>query len=95
MNSILAKSSALTKNPVLANNPVLTKCALFLCLAFALISQPLKAETLSDKHATPGAYQTLFSQSADTAQLVALSQKLNLGETVRGHFVQSRQLKVL
>ncbi|ABN59867.1 outer membrane lipoprotein carrier protein LolA [Shewanella baltica] len=79
MNSVLAKSSALTK------------CALFLCLAFALISLPLKAETL----AAPGAYQTLFSQSADTAQLVALSQKLNLGETVRGHFVQSRQLKVL
>lgn len=85
MNSVLAKSS------VLAKNPVLTKCALFLCLAFALISLPLKAETL----AAPGAYQTLFSQSADTAQLVALSQKLNLGETVRGHFVQSRQLKVL
>lgn len=91
MNSVLAKSSALTKNPVLANNPVLTKCALFLCLAFALISQPLKAETL----AAPGDYQALFSQSADTAQLVALSQKLNLGETVRGQFVQSRQLKVL
>ncbi|WP_338726027.1 outer membrane lipoprotein carrier protein LolA [Shewanella baltica] len=85
MNSVLAKSSALTKNPVLA------KCALFLCLAFALISQPLKAETL----AAPGDYQALFSQSADTAQLVALSQKLNLGETVRGHFLQSRQLKVL
>lgn len=85
MNSVLAKSSALAKNPVL------TKCALFLCLAFALISLPLKAETL----AAPGAYQTLFSQSADTAQLVALSQKLNLGETVRGQFVQSRQLKVL
>ena len=84
MNSVLAKSSALTK------------CALFLCLAFALISsQPLKAETLSDKLAAPGVYQTLFSQSADTAQLVALSQKLNLGETVRGQFVQSRQLKVL
>lgn len=79
MNSVLTKSS------------VLAKCALFLCLAFALISLPLKAETL----AAPGAYQTLFSQSADTAQLVALSQKLNLGETVRGHFVQSRQLKVL
>lgn len=79
MNSVLAKSS------------VLAKCALFLCLAFALISLPLKAETL----AAPGAYQTLFSQSADTAQLVALSQKLNLGETVRGQFVQSRQLKVL
>ncbi|RBP76715.1 hypothetical protein DET47_11678 [Shewanella putrefaciens] len=79
MNSVLAKSSALAK------------CALFLCLAFALISLPLKAETL----AAPGAYQTLFSQSADTAQLVALSKKLNLGETVRGHFVQSRQLKVL
>lgn len=85
MNSVLAKSSALTKNPVL------TKCALFLCLAFALISQPLKAETL----AAPGDYQALFSQSADTKQLVALSQKLNLGETVRGQFVQSRQLKVL
>ncbi|WP_413472686.1 outer membrane lipoprotein carrier protein LolA [Shewanella baltica] len=85
MNSVLAKSSALTKNPVLA------KCALFLCLAFALISLPLKAETL----AAPDAYQALFSQSADTAQLVALSQKLNLGETVRGQFVQSRQLKVL
>ena len=85
MNSVPAKSSALAKNPVLA------KCALFLCLAFALISLPLKAETL----AAPGAYQTLFSQSADTAQLVALSQKLNLGETVRGQFVQSRQLKVL
>lgn len=89
MNSVLAKSS------VLANNPVLTKCALFLCLAFALISLPLKAETLSDKHVAPGDYQALFSQSADTKQLVALSQKLNLGETVRGHFVQSRQLKVL
>lgn len=98
MNSVLAKSSALTKNPVLA------KCALLLCLAcglacafaFALISSlPLKAETLSDKLAAPGAYQTLFSQSADTAQLVALSQKLNLGKTVRGQFVQSRQLKVL
>lgn len=89
MNSVLAKSSALTKNPVLA------KCALFLCiacsLACALISLPLKAETL----AAPGDYQALFSQSADTAQLVALSQKLNLGETVRGQFVQSRQLKVL
>ncbi|MCS6101557.1 outer membrane lipoprotein carrier protein LolA [Shewanella baltica] len=85
MNSELAKSSVLTKNPVLA------KCALFLCLAFALISLPLKAETL----AAPDAYQTLFSQSADTAQLVALSKKLNLGETVRGQFVQSRQLKVL
>ena len=78
-------------NSVLAKNLVLAKCALFLCLAFALISLPLKAETL----AAPGAYQTLFSQSADTAQLVALSQKLNLGETVRGQFVQSRQLKVL
>lgn len=90
MNSVLAKSSALTKNPVL------TKCALFLCLAFALISsQPLKAETLSDKLAAPGVYQALFSQPADTAQLIALSQKLNLGETVRGNFVQSRQLKVL
>ena len=89
MNSVLAKSSALTKNPVLA------KCALLLCLACglacALITLPLKAETLAE----PGAYQTLFSQSADTAQLVALSQKLNLGETVRGQFVQSRQLKVL
>ncbi|WAL79306.1 outer membrane lipoprotein carrier protein LolA [Shewanella sp. DAU305] len=93
MNSVLAKSSALTKNPVLA------KCALFLCiacsLACALISLPLKAETLSDKHAAPGDYQALFNQSAETAQLVALSQTLNLGETVRGHFVQSRQLKVL
>ena len=79
MNSVLAKSSALAK------------CALFLCLVFALISLPLKAETL----AAPGDYQALFSQSADTAQLVALSQKLNLGETVRGQFVQSRQLKVL
>ena len=80
-------NSVLTKNPVLAKNP-----ALFLCFAFALISLPLKAEPLAS---APGAYQTLFSQSADTAQLVALSQKLNLGETVRGHFVQSRQLKVL
>ncbi|MCU8008687.1 outer membrane lipoprotein carrier protein LolA [Shewanella sp. SM87] len=89
MNSVFAKSSALTKNPVLA------KCALFLSLtcglACALITLPLKAETLAE----PGVYQTLFSQSADTAQLVALSQKLNLGETVRGQFVQSRQLKVL
>lgn len=89
MNSVLAKSSALTKNPVLA------KCALLLCLAcglaYALITLPLKAETLAE----PSAYQTLFSQNADTAQLVALSQKLNLGETVRGQFVQSRQLKVL
>ncbi|MFB2650897.1 outer membrane lipoprotein carrier protein LolA [Shewanella mangrovisoli] len=40
-------------------------------------------------------YQTLFAQGADNAALLALSQKLNLGETVRGHFVQSRQLKVL
>lgn len=79
MNSVLTKSS------------VLAKCALFLCLACALITLPLKAETLAE----PGVYQTLFSQSADTAQLVALSQKLNLGETVRGQFVQSRQLKVL
>ncbi|MBW3531769.1 outer membrane lipoprotein carrier protein LolA [Shewanella sp. NKUCC06_TVS] len=89
MNSVLAKSSALTKNPVLA------KCALLLCLACglacALITLPLKAETLAE----PGVYQALFSQNADTAQLVALSQKLNLGETVRGQFVQSRQLKVL
>ncbi|MCP3128824.1 outer membrane lipoprotein carrier protein LolA [Shewanella sp. KJ2020] len=78
--------------PLLTKSPVLAKCALFLCLAFALISsQPLKAETLAE----PSAYQALFSQSADTAQLVALSQKLNLGETVRGQFVQSRQLKVL
>ncbi|HAY92775.1 outer membrane lipoprotein carrier protein LolA [Shewanella sp.] len=89
-------------NPVLTKSPVLAKCALFLCLAcglacaFALISSlPLKAETLSDRLAEPSAYQALFSQSADTAQLVALSQKLNLGETVRGQFVQSRQLKVL
>ncbi|MDT3273688.1 outer membrane lipoprotein carrier protein LolA [Shewanella sp. SP2S2-4] len=83
-------------NPLLTKIPVPTKCALFLCLAFALISSlPLKAEALSDKLATPGAYQALFSQSADTTQLVALSKKLNLGETVRGHFVQSRQLKVL
>lgn len=83
MNSVLAKSSALTK------------CALLLCLACGLactlITLPLKAETLAE----PSAYQTLFSQTADTAQLVALSQKLNLGKTVRGHFVQSRQLKVL
>lgn len=89
MKSVLAKSSALTKNPVLA------KCALLLCLACGLactlITLPLKAETLAE----PSAYQTLFSQTADTAQLVALSQKLNLGETVRGQFVQSRQLKVL
>jgi hypothetical protein len=89
MNSVLAKSSALTKNPVLA------KCALLLCLACglacALITLPLKAETLAE----PGVYQALFSQNADTAQLVGLSQKLNLGETVRGQFVQSRQLKVL
>ncbi|MGL5026406.1 MAG: outer membrane lipoprotein carrier protein LolA [Shewanella oncorhynchi] len=89
MNSVLAKSSALTKNPVLA------KCALLLCLACGLactlITLPLKAETLTEH----SAYQALFSQSADTAQLVALSQKLNLGETVRGQFVQSRQLKVL
>lgn len=40
-------------------------------------------------------YQPLFNQGADNAALLALSQKLNLGETVRGHFVQSRQLKVL
>ncbi|MEM6190639.1 MULTISPECIES: outer membrane lipoprotein carrier protein LolA [Shewanella] len=80
-------------------NSVLAKCALFLCIACsltcALISLSLKAETLNDKLATPGDYQALFSQSADTKQLVALSQKLNLGKTVRGHFVQSRQLKVL
>lgn len=72
-------------------NSVRTKFALLLCLACSLTSGPLRAETL----AAPGAYQTLFSQSADTAQLVALSQRLNLGETVRGQFMQSRQLKVL
>lgn len=82
-------------NSVLAKNPALAKCALLLCtvcvLACGLISLPLKAETI----AKPGVYQALFNQSADTAQLVALSKKLNLGETVRGQFVQSRQLKVL
>ncbi len=40
-------------------------------------------------------YQALFDQGADNTALLALGQKLNLGETVRGHFVQSRQLKVL
>ncbi|MGL4712832.1 MAG: outer membrane lipoprotein carrier protein LolA, partial [Shewanella sp.] len=93
MKSVVAKSS------MLAKRSVLTKLALLLSLACglacALISLPLKAETLSFRLAEPSAYQTLFNQTADKAQLVALSQKLNLGETVRGQFVQSRQLTVL
>lgn len=63
--------------------------ALTLCFA-SVLSLPSKAEGIS-----ASAYQTLFSQGADKAQLIELSQKLNLGETVRGNFVQSRQLKVL
>lgn len=74
----------------LAINP-LAKLALLLCISCSLLWTPLKAQTLTEA----SHYQALFSQSADKAQLVALSQKLNLGETVRGQFVQSRQLKVL
>ena len=56
----------------------------------------VQAQDLANPNLTEASqYQPLFNQGADNAALLALSQKLNLGETVRGHFVQSRQLKVL
>ncbi|MFB2656411.1 outer membrane lipoprotein carrier protein LolA [Shewanella xiamenensis] len=66
----------------------------------ALLSCMLLGSVQAQDLATPNLteasqYQPLFNQGADNAALLALSQKLNLGETVRGHFVQSRQLKVL
>ncbi|MGI2065878.1 outer membrane lipoprotein carrier protein LolA [Shewanella sp. MF08487] len=70
------------------------KLMLILCFCSVWISAQCKADT-STTAVSASAYQTLFSQDADKTQLIALSQKLNLGETVRGHFVQSRQLKVL
>lgn len=70
------------------------KLMLILCFCSVWISAQCKADT-STTAVYANNYQQLFNQPADKAQLVALSQKLNLGETVRGHFVQSRQLKVL
>lgn len=70
------------------------KLMLILCFCSVLISAQCKADT-STTAVSANNYQQLFTQTADKAQLVALSQKLNLGETVRGNFVQSRQLKVL
>lgn len=70
------------------------KLMLILCFCSVWISAQCKADT-STTAVSASNYQQLFTQTADTAQLVALSQKLNLGETVRGNFVQSRQLKVL
>lgn len=72
-----------------------------LLLSCTLLLGSVQAQSLADTNLAgsnlTGAsqYQTLFAQGADNAALLALSQKLNLGETVRGHFVQSRQLKVL
>ena len=77
-------------------NALLTRIKLgfILCFTGLLLSTSVKADTPTTA-ISASAYQTLFSQDADKTQLIALSQKLNLGETVRGHFVQSRQLKVL
>ena len=72
----------------------LIKLGFILCLTSVLLSAQVKAEAPITVVSASN-YQTLFSQNADKTQLVALSKKLNLGETVRGHFVQSRQLKVL
>ncbi|WP_133180327.1 outer membrane lipoprotein carrier protein LolA [Shewanella decolorationis] len=67
-----------------------------LLLSCTLLFGSVQAQSLADTNlAGASQYQTLFAQGADNAALLALSQKLNLGETVRGHFVQSRQLKVL
>lgn len=70
------------------------KLMLILCFCSVWISAQCKADT-STTAVSANNYQQLFTQTADKAQLVDLSQKLNLGETVRGNFVQSRQLKVL
>lgn len=77
-------------------NAALTHIKLMLILFFCSVwgSTQCKADT-STTAVSAGNYQQLFTQTADAAQLVTLSQKLNLGETVRGQFVQSRQLKVL
>ena len=68
-----------------------------LLLSCTLLLGSVQAQSLSPEPRLTDAsqYQSLFNQGADNAALLALSQKLNLGETVRGHFVQSRQLKVL
>ena len=67
-----------------------------LLLSCTLLFGSVQAQSLTDSNLTSSnQYQTLFAQGTDNAALLALSQKLNLGETVRGHFVQSRQLKVL
>ena len=72
-----------------------------LLLSCTLLFGSVQAQSLADTNlagaSLTGAsqYQTLFAQGADNAALLALSQKLNLGETGRGHVVQSRQLKVL
>ncbi|MEJ6521490.1 outer membrane lipoprotein carrier protein LolA [Shewanella bicestrii] len=67
-----------------------------LLIICTLLFGSVQAQSLTDSNLTSSSqYQTLFAQGADNAALLALSQKLNLGETVRGHFVQSRQLKVL
>ncbi|MGL4938356.1 outer membrane lipoprotein carrier protein LolA, partial [Shewanella sp.] len=70
------------------------KLMLILCFCSVWISAQCKADT-STTAVSANNYQQLFTQTADKAQLVALSQKLNLGETVRGQFVQFRQLTVL
>ncbi|GIU01952.1 outer membrane lipoprotein carrier protein LolA [Shewanella morhuae] len=72
----------------------LIKLGFILCLTSVLLSAQVKADAPITV-ASASNYQTLFSQNADKTQLIAQSKKLNLGETVRGHFVQSRQLKVL
>ncbi|QKG98457.1 outer membrane lipoprotein carrier protein LolA [Shewanella oneidensis MR-1] len=66
-------------------------------LSCTVLLGSVQAQSLSPEPLLTDAsqYQPLFNQGADNAALLALSQKLNLGETVRGHFVQSRQLKVL
>lgn len=67
-----------------------------LLIICTLLFGSVQAQSLADSNLTSSSqYQTLFAQGADNGALLALSQKLNLGETVRGHFVQSRQLKVL
>lgn len=62
-------------------------------LSCTVLLGSVQAQSLSPEPLLTDAsqYQPLFNQGADNAALLALSQKLNLGETVRGHFVQSRQ----
>ncbi|MCH1931072.1 outer membrane lipoprotein carrier protein LolA [Shewanella sp. A25] len=81
----------------------LTKSLALTCLSLALLAGQAQAQNeaqsgtqLQAQAKTEASqYQALFNQGADNAALLALSKKLNLGETVRGQFVQSRQLKVL